>query len=301
MVQALFGLIFALIVAGMVIAGSTLVQIVRSVLGSLFRGGQEAAEALPEDVRLRTARERFQRELNAQKEAAKQAKQHNKRIQRYWTFAAIGLGLLSAGLLTSADLNALVALGGGVTVAALIQWLGGIVSRPATAADFQAPPIKVAKREEIHAPTVNAEGLPAGRAELVQGVIAEAAESLRELDALMPKLRHPDTVAAVANIVAVGNRLMVAVAAAPEQLSVIQRLFTYYCPQAVKVAEGLATLEAASAPDVDRIRATQVVLKKLSALFDKSELDLAQGDRRELDIDVRMLEQSLEADLKIKV
>jgi 5-bromo-4-chloroindolyl phosphate hydrolysis protein len=159
----------------------------------------------------------------------------------------------------------------------------------------------VPRRAQIEAPTVGENALPTGRAELVQQVLGEAATSLRALDAIMPKLRHPDSVSSVARIVAVGNRLMQIVAASPEKLSIAQRVFTYYCPETVKVADALSKLELDARPDVERITSTQTVLKKLEVLFERTELELKADEGKELDIDLRLLDQSIESDLRTRV
>ena len=94
---------------------------------------------------------------------------------------------------------------------------------------------------------------------------------------------------------------MQSVAANPDKLAIAQRVFTYYCPETVKVADALSKLELDANPDVERITGTQTVLKKLEVLFERTELELKDDTGKELDIDLRLLDQSIESDLRTRV
>ena len=48
--------------------------------------------------------------------------------------------------------------------------------------------------------------------------------------------------------------------------------------------------------DIARISSTQSILQKLSILFEKTELELKEDDNKSLDIDLKLLDQSLQAD-----
>jgi hypothetical protein len=245
------------------------------------------------------AARRWEMELRAARDLDREERRRLKRIEGAWRLASVGAGLLVFGA-TMDGLGPPGNIGLGLLVGALIGWLGTVVNASVASAQTKRTAIKVPPRPEIAAPDVNESALPNGRAELVQKVLGDAATALRALDAVVPTLRHPDSVASVARIVAVGNRLMQGVAAAPEKLSIVQRVFTYYCPETVKVAEALSRLEREVQPDLDRIHGTQNVLKKLEMLFERSELELKADESKALDIDLRLLDQSLESDLKTR-
>jgi 5-bromo-4-chloroindolyl phosphate hydrolysis protein len=288
------GTILAFLLAAVGVVTWGVVTIVRTV----FR--PKATPSMPEgDPRLEAARRKFDAEMKALQEQAEAQKKRGRGRKAAWIVAAVGFGLMTFGLAMQLDLHPLMGIGGGILLGALIGWLGTLVNDQVDERQAVRESIRVPQRPQIAAPDAQVQGLPSGRAELVQRVLGEAATALQQLDGTVPKLRHPDSIAHVAQIVASGNRLMKAVADNPEQLAIAQRVFTYYCPQSVKVAEGLVALESAPRPDFERIQATQTVLKKLAALFDKTELELRQGDAQALDIDVRLLDQSLEADLKL--
>jgi hypothetical protein len=49
---------------------------------------------------------------------------------------------------------------------------------------------------------------------------------------------------------------------------------------------------------MERIGGTQTILKKLEVLFERTELELKADEGKELDIDLKLLDQSIESDLR---
>jgi 5-bromo-4-chloroindolyl phosphate hydrolysis protein len=251
--------------------------------------------------KMEEARRRYELEIRASRDVQREQRKAVGRVKSAWRLAAVGAGLFLGSVIASTQLGTLAGIGFGLMVGGSINWFGSLfMDRGAKKAEAIGS-TPVPRRAQIEAPTVGENALPTGRAELVQQVLGEAATSLRALDAIMPKLRHPDSVSSVARIVAVGNRLMQIVAASPEKLSIAQRVFTYYCPETVKVADALSKLELDARPDVERITSTQTVLKKLEVLFERTELELKADEGKELDIDLKLLDQSIESDLRTRV
>jgi hypothetical protein len=246
------------------------------------------------------ARRRYELEIRASRDVQREQRKAVGRVKGAWRLAAVGAGLFLGAVIGDA-IGPLAGVGFGLMVGGTVNWFGSLfMDRGAKKANATSA-TPVPRRAEIEAPTVGENVLPQGRTELVQQVLGEAATSLRALDALLPKLRHPDSVSSVARIVAVGNRIMQAVAISPDKLAIAQRVFTYYCPESVKVADALSKLEADARPDVERITSTQTVLKKLEVLFERTELELKADDGKELDIDLKLLDQSIESDLRTRV
>jgi 5-bromo-4-chloroindolyl phosphate hydrolysis protein len=246
------------------------------------------------------ARRRYELEIRASRDVQREQRKAVGKVKGAWRLAAIGAGLFLGAVIGDA-IGPLAGVGFGLMVGGAINWFGSLFmdNNAKQASKTSATPVP--RRAQIEAPTVGENTLPQGRTELVQQVLGEAATSLRALDAIMPKLRHPDSVSSVARIVAVGNRIMQNVAASPEKLAIAQRVFTYYCPETVKVADALAKLEHDANPDVERITGTQTVLKKLEVLFERTELELKADEGKELDIDLKLLDQSIESDLRTRV
>ena len=247
--------------------------------------------------KMEDARRRFELEIRAARDIQREQRRAQGRTKAAWTVASVGAGIFLAAVIGDV-LNPLAGIGFGIMVGGAISWIGSFFLNRAPKQVAGAPAIPVPRRPEIETPTVSENAMPQGRTELVQQVLADAANALRALDGTLSRLRHPDSVASVARIVAVGNRLMMMVAANPEKLAIAQRVFTYYCPETVKVAEALAKIESDPAPDMERIAGTQTILKKLEVLFERTELELKADEGKELDIDLKLLDQSIESDLR---
>lgn len=236
---------------------------------------------------------RAQRDVEREKRREIAKRQGERRL------VATGAGLLVGGA-ASIGLPTVAAVGLGLMVGGIIMVLmrllpsGEEAPRPRKAA-FPAP---VVQRPSLETPRVDAKTIPTTRAELVQKVLGEATEDLKKLDAALPRLRDFAIVASVAKIVAVGQRVSQAVAAAPDKLPAAQRLFTFYCPKAVEVTHSLIEMQADPTIDAGRLDATRDVLSKLEMVFDKTELDLKAVDGRVVDIELRVLNQSLDEDLR---
>jgi 5-bromo-4-chloroindolyl phosphate hydrolysis protein len=246
------------------------------------------------------ARRRYELEIRASRDVQREQRKAVGKVRSAWRLAAIGAGLFLGAVIGDA-IGPLAGIGFGLMVGGSVNWFGSLFMDRSNKRAVAVGATPVPRRAEIEAPTVGENTLPQGRAELVQQVLGEATTSLRALDTLIPKLRHPDSVSSVARIVAVGNRIMQIVAVNPEKLAIAQRVFTYYCPETVKVAEALSKLELDVNPDVERITGTQTVLKKLEVLFERTELELKADQGKELDIDLRLLDQSIESDLRTRV
>lgn len=249
-----------------------------------------------DDIRRNNARERFNNEIRALKEAEKQKKRRYNRIDGAFRLISVGAGLLAGGVIFEA-INPIAGVGLGLLIGGAVGWVGTIINAALFKATEGKNYLEVPKRETIIAPQINNDA-PNNRNELVQKVLLEAATSLQKLDLTIPKLRHPDSISAVTQLVKIGRKLMDFVAASPEKLSIAQRVLTYYCTEAVNVATGLAKIESDTKPDIERIIATQGILQKLVILFEKTELELKNDDNKSLDIDLKLLDQSLKTDLK---
>lgn len=81
---------------------------------------------------------------------------------------------------------------------------------------------------------------------------------------------------------------------APEKLSQIQRLFTYYTPETANLL--VARGKAASAGDTQRLGEIDEMLGKLEIAFSQFNSKMDGDDGRSADIDMKLLSQSLEQD-----
>ncbi len=253
--------------------------------------------ASKEDIEIAKTRSRFENELRLSKERTRERQKRFKRIDWAWKIGSLGAGVFAAGLAFEVFENPLGPIGLGILIAAIVGWIGSFINNYINDNSIRKEAELVPPRETISAPKLGENALPSGRSELVNGVLAEAATHLNSLDETIPRLRHTDSIATIAQIITIGKRLMGHIATNPQKFAIAQRVFTYYCPQTLNLAEALAILENDPKPDLARIGSTQAILKKLVVLFDRTEQELRADDNKSLDIDLKLLDQSLQADL----
>ncbi len=263
-----------------------------------LKGNELKKAKLPENYSY--ARAQFEMELMAIKNAEKLKRQKYAKIDFAWKLACVGLGMMLFGVTENA-MGFFGALGLALLAGGATGWVGSLISTSLANADEKKNAKIVKTKELISAPIVQSQSLNDGRSDLVKGIIAETATSLQKLSDTSSKLRHSESIDTINSIVATGKRLMGQVAAMPEKLNIAQRVFTYYCPETLSVAEGLIKLENEPKPDGARIIATQNVLKRIQILFESTELELKEDDAKELDINLKLLEQSLQSDIGIKI
>ena len=230
--------------------------------------------------------------LEREREASRAARLERRRRAMQRQMVGVGTGLLVGGLVASLGVYVPAAVGAGILAAyfasAILSWVGDMLAR------FGQPSKPAPAR--IETPRVDVEGLAVPRAEFVRKVLDEATADLRRLDGAAAKLLDPPTRTIAQRLVQAGTRLTQAVATAPDKFAVAQRAFTYHLPKAVYLAETLVALDAAGA-DEKRRTAARHVLARMENLFEKTALDLANVDAREMDVELRLINQALDEDL----
>ncbi len=249
------------------------------------------------DPKLNLARIRFEKEVSAVREQEREKKRKFNRIDGAWKLISVGTGIFLGGV--TFDALHVGGIGLGILSGAFVGWIGAVINNFIVKQSKDDKYTVVPKREAVTAPAIASNDLPQSRNELVQNVLLEAATNLQKIDDTIVTLKHPDSINIVTQIVNTGKRIMGKVADDPDKFSIAQRVFTYYFKEAVAVAASLGKMENDTKPDVARILSTQSVLQKLVLLFESTELELKDDDNKALDIDLKLLDQSLKADLKI--
>lgn len=87
------------------------------------------------------------------------------------------------------------------------------------------------------------------------------------------------------------------VEANPGSAAGIRRFLSYYLPRAAEVSEGYAALEDKRAPDPTRLKEVGEVIGKLEDAFVHYADSLVDNELGSLDIDLKLIQQSLKEDL----
>lgn len=229
-------------------------------------------------------------------ERAREARRAERRAraQRAWQrqMVGVGTGLLVGGLVASMGVFVPAAVGAGMLAALFAGAIWSALADALSSLNVRGR----ARPARIETPALDSAGLADARADLVRKVLEEATADLRRLDAAAAKLSDGETRTIAQRLVGAGGRLAQAVAAAPDKFAIAQRAFTYHLPKAVYLAETLSALEAAGADEKRRANARHV-LARMENLFEKTALDLANVDAREMDVELRLINQALDEDL----
>jgi len=238
-------------------------------------------QATPERERLKLERERLREERRRRRSAESQA-----------DLIATGIGLAAGGLVSLLAVPVVAAVGaglvaGGITGAGL-RWLA--VRR------LSAPALP--KTAKVIAPALNAEGLNEARAETLRAILDHAAEQLREVQAAAAHLPDAEAQDLFARLARTGQQIIDRIAERPELLPRAQRVLTYHVERAVYLAETLGAVLASKAADPQQIVSAKHVLARMDNLFERTALELTAGDAKEMDLELRLIDQALDEDLK---
>lgn len=143
---------------------------------------------------------------------------------------------------------------------------------------------------------IDARRVGAGRMAVVQAVARDAIAGLDRLDAAAGRIRDKTVKGRVAAIAAAGREVVGDLEKAPEGLSSVERLLTYYTPRAAELAEGYQQLEARGS-DPARRTAIADLLTRVQDAFAHYRDQLADQSLKTLDIDMRLVAEALSDDL----
>lgn len=201
-----------------------------------------------------------------------------------------GFGLACGGL-ASITLPVVAAVGIGILSGGVLLYALRLVQNRRTAARPPAP-------SRIEAPNIKSDGIADSRAETARAVLDRAAEALRETQAKAKAIADPEARAGIERLGASGQRILNAVAERPELLARAQRVLTYHCERAVFLVGSLAALTQGPSNEAQRYQAIKHVLARMENLFERTALDLVAGDGKEMDLELRLISQALDEDLR---
>lgn len=242
---------------------------------------------------------RIQAEREAARLAAKEAARRRREQQSIRSYVGAGVGLAAGGLV-SIVAPTVAAVGIGLLAGGLAQLIAKYFQENGLPQVGLALPRWPEKRAEIAPPEVDGRNLARSQRDLIQGVLDDAADEMKKLDDAARALERRDPPAAelCRRLVRTAEKLSDAIADDPSKFQVAQRLFTYNLPKAVYVAETLVGLPE-EAPG-KRGEEARHVLTRLDMVFEKTLLDLSEVDAAEMDLEMRLINQSLDEELKGK-
>lgn len=132
--------------------------------------------------------------------------------------------------------------------------------------------------------------------DLARDVLSGAQDQLGRLVAAARGVTNVPVRESLDRLGAIAARVVSEVEQKPRRLANVRRLLTYYLPSAARLAEGYRVLEASSAPDVARLRATASMIGQLDGVFARHADRLTEEEVDGLDVELRLLENSIRED-----
>jgi 5-bromo-4-chloroindolyl phosphate hydrolysis protein len=236
-------------------------------------------------------RERADGSAAAQRRAEKEQRRLAWEARQRRNFLGTGAGLLAGGLAASMGLITVAAVGiglltGGAVAYGLKAWEERPV-RPRLARPARAQPLPE--------PTVAGDD---ARSALIRSVVTQALAHLRTVEAKARTIQDLESAAILTRIAAIGGRICTSVAEQPAGFDAAQRTLTYHAEKAALLAT-MATAHAGGA-DGERLANVRRVLARMERLFEETEAALRAEDKREMDLDLKLIDQALDEDLDSK-
>jgi 5-bromo-4-chloroindolyl phosphate hydrolysis protein len=130
-----------------------------------------------------------------------------------------------------------------------------------------------------------------------RGLLADASAALDRLKRIHAQVRDPQMRGQIADLFTTGQKVVADVRADPSKAMAVRRLLTFYLPNAASLAEGWVALEGRAIPSPERMTQTAGTLRALTEAFHRFSDDLALPQMQTLDIDLKVVNDALKADL----
>lgn len=153
-------------------------------------------------------------------------------------------------------------------------------------------------RPEAHTVEIELGQLSDTRAQTANSLIGDADVALNRLRKVAPLIRDAQMGDELRKLIATTDSILADVRNEPDSVFAIRRLFTFYLPSAVSVCEGWQTLERHAEPAAERMQQTRDTMHALNQAFVKFAQDADAPDIQEMDTTLKLLKDSLRADLE---
>ena len=147
-------------------------------------------------------------------------------------------------------------------------------------------------------PTLDEEALTDARAQTGRSLLPDATASLDRMKLTLGQIRDPAVRGQVTELVTTGRKVVDQVRADPTKAMAVRRLLTFYLPNAASLAEGWVALEGRALPSPERMTQTGQTLRSLNEAFAKFADDMAEPQMQTLDVDLKVVNDALKADLE---
>jgi DNA repair ATPase RecN len=136
-----------------------------------------------------------------------------------------------------------------------------------------------------------------GQIEAARNALEEADTDIDTIVAAAKRIRTRDIAAALDHLATTARRLLHQVEQDPAKLSEVRRLVAVYLPRTREIASSFADIESRGSLEAPRIERLREMLKKIDATFQHFGDRMVEGEARELDVELNLLEDSMKQEL----
>jgi 5-bromo-4-chloroindolyl phosphate hydrolysis protein len=140
--------------------------------------------------------------------------------------------------------------------------------------------------------------LQEAQSETVRGLIADGSAALDRLRRTVPAIKDQSMHGAVQTLAGTADKILARVSADPTRAMGVRRFLTFYLPNAASIAEGWRTLESNANPAPERMAQTRDVITALNDAFHRFESEADAPELQELDLNLKVVKDSLKSDLE---
>jgi 5-bromo-4-chloroindolyl phosphate hydrolysis protein len=146
-------------------------------------------------------------------------------------------------------------------------------------------------------PQLDASGAARSRIAFARELLIEAEPSIKRLETAAKAIRARKVADRVRHLASVARGIFAAIEKDPLRIDRIRRFLTYYLPRAAEIAEAYGSLEGSPLPDAMRMASTGELIDRLDVAFTRYAASLQDADLDKLDIELKLLNSSLDEDL----
>lgn len=136
------------------------------------------------------------------------------------------------------------------------------------------------------------------QSETVRALIDEGGEALARLTASAKAIKDDGMRATVGALAKTAGGILNHIKDQPARAMAVRRFLTFYLPNAAAISEGWCTLEGNAVPSAQRMAQTREVMAALKDAFLKFENQADAPELQELDLNLKVVKDSLKADLE---
>jgi hypothetical protein len=145
---------------------------------------------------------------------------------------------------------------------------------------------------------LNMDALQEAQSDTTRGLISDGSDALDRLKRTVPAIQDTSMKKAVQGLCGTADKILANIKTDPVRVMAVRRFLTFYLPNAASIAEGWQTLERNASLSPERVAQTRDVMSALGDAFKKFASDADAPELQELDLNLKVVKDSLKADLE---